>query len=158
MMSKFTAIVVASALALGAVGIADAHGNFYGQQGSGNMMGQSPCGGQWAPHNRMFNGMNLTNEQQQEMQKFMQGHRNNRQWPSIEERRQLHNIIASDNFDKQKAQSIVDSMETANKARMMQRLEEQNHMYNILTPEQKKQFNANFDNRLNQGTPAPKAQ
>ncbi|STS90008.1 Periplasmic protein [Klebsiella variicola] len=36
-------------------------------------------------------------------------------------------------------------MEAQHKAMALSRLETQNKIYNILTPEQKKQFNANFE-------------
>lgn len=60
----------------------------------------------------------------------------------------MHDIIASDSFDKAKAQAQVDKMAEQNKARMLAHMETQNKIYNILTPEQKKQFDANFEKRL----------
>lgn len=39
-------------------------------------------------------------------------------------------------------------MEEQHKAGMLRHMETQNKIYNILTPEQKKQFNANFEKRL----------
>lgn len=39
-------------------------------------------------------------------------------------------------------------MEEQRKANMLAHMETQNKIYNILTPEQKKQFNANFEKRL----------
>jgi Spy/CpxP family protein refolding chaperone len=60
----------------------------------------------------------------------------------------MHDIIASDSFDKAKAEAQIDKMAEQHKARMLAHLETQNKIYNILTPEQKKQFNANFEKRL----------
>uniref|UniRef100_UPI0018F8B2AA Spy/CpxP family protein refolding chaperone n=1 Tax=Cronobacter malonaticus TaxID=413503 RepID=UPI0018F8B2AA len=74
--------------------------------------------------------------------------------PSLEERRAMHNLIASDSFDKDKAQAQIDKMEAQHKARMLAHIETQNKIYNVLTPEQKKQFNANFEKRLTE-RPAP---
>jgi hypothetical protein len=68
--------------------------------------------------------------------------------PPLEERRAMHDIIASDSFDKAKAEAQIDKMAEQHKARMLAHLETQNKIYNILTPEQKKQFNANFEKRL----------
>ncbi len=48
-----------------------------------------------------------------------------------------------------KAQAQVNKQDEIHKARMVSRLETQNKIYNVLTPEQKKQFNENFDNRIN---------
>ena len=66
----------------------------------------------------------------------------------LEERRAMHDIIASDSFDKAKAEAQIDKMAEQHKARMLAHMETQNKIYNILTPEQKKQFNANFEKRL----------
>ena len=59
-----------------------------------------------------------------------------------------HVRVASDSFDKAKAQAQITKMEEQHKGMMLSRLETQNKIYNILTPEQKKQFNANFEKRL----------
>lgn len=60
----------------------------------------------------------------------------------------MHDIIASDSFDKAKAEAQIAKMEEQRKANMLAHMETQNKIYNILTPEQKKQFNANFEKRL----------
>ncbi|SQC92965.1 Spheroplast protein Y precursor [Cedecea neteri] len=60
----------------------------------------------------------------------------------------MHDVIASDSFDQAKAQAQVDKMAEQNKTRMLAHLQTQNKIYNILTPDQKKQFNANFEKRL----------
>ena len=60
----------------------------------------------------------------------------------------MHELIASDTFDKAKAEAQIDKMEAQHKAMALSRLETQNKIYNILTPEQKKQFNANFEKHL----------
>ncbi|WP_459613403.1 Spy/CpxP family protein refolding chaperone, partial [Enterobacter kobei] len=62
--------------------------------------------------------------------------------------RAMHDIIASDSFDKAKAEAQIAKMEEQRKANMLAHMETQNKIYNILTPEQKKQFNANFEKRL----------
>ncbi|MCR9029639.1 Spy/CpxP family protein refolding chaperone, partial [Citrobacter amalonaticus] len=51
-------------------------------------------------------------------------------------------------FDKAKAEAQITKMEEQRKASMLAHMETQNKIYNILTPEQKKQFNANFEKRL----------
>ena len=65
-----------------------------------------------------------------------------------QERRSMHELIASDTFDKAKAEAQIAKMDEQRKAHMLAHLETQNKIYNILTPEQKKQFNANFEKRL----------
>ena len=75
-------------------------------------------------------------------------HHNGKFAPHHEERRAMHDIIASDSFDKAKAEAQIAKMEEQRKANMLAHMETQNKIYNILTPEQKKQFNANFEKRL----------
>jgi len=46
-------------------------------------------------------------------------------------------------------------MAEQHKEMMLSRMETQNKIYNILTPEQKKQFNANFEKRLTERPAKP---
>ena len=92
--------------------------------------------------------LNLTDAQKQQIREIMKGQRDQMKRPPLEERRAMHDIIASDSFDKAKAEAQIDKMAEQHKARMLAHMETQNKIYNILTPEQKKQFNANFEKRL----------
>ena len=92
--------------------------------------------------------LNLTDAQKQQIREIMKGQRDQMKRPPLEERRAMHDIIASDTFDKAKAEAQIAKMEEQRKANMLAHMETQNKIYNILTPEQKKQFNANFEKRL----------
>ncbi len=105
-------------------------------------------------HDMMFQGLNLTDAQKQQIRDIRKAQREKFERPSLEERRAMHNLIASDSFDKDKAQAQIDKMEAQHKARMLAHMETQNKIYNVLTPEQKKQFNANFEKLLTE-RPAP---
>ncbi|MEX3019417.1 ATP-independent periplasmic protein-refolding chaperone Spy [Kluyvera sp. STS39-E] len=152
MMKKLTALFVASTLALGATSLAHAADTTAtttteAAQPNGKMMHQHK--GKMGPrHDMMFQGLNLTDAQKQQMRDIMKEGREHNKRPPQEEMRAMHNLIASDSFDKAKAQAQVDKMEEQHKGMMLSRLETQNKIYNILTPEQKKQFNANFEKRL----------
>jgi Spy/CpxP family protein refolding chaperone len=102
----------------------------------------------------MFKDLNLTDAQKQQVRDIMKSQRDQMKRPPLEERRAMHDIIASDSFDKAKAEAQIDKMAEQHKARMLAHMETQNKIYNILTPEQKKQFNANFEKRLTE-RPAP---
>jgi len=151
-MKKLTALFVASTLALGATSLAHAADTTAtttteAAQPNGKMMHQHK--GKMGPrHDMMFQGLNLTDAQKQQMRDIMKEGREHNKRPPQEEMRAMHNLIASDSFDKAKAQAQVDKMEEQHKGMMLSRLETQNKIYNILTPEQKKQFNANFEKRL----------
>lgn len=145
-MKKITALFVASTLALGAANLAHAADTTAAQPESKPMMHHKGMhGGQ---HEMMFKGLNLTDAQKQQIRDIMKGQRGNMKRPSLDERRAMHELIASDTFDKAKAEAQIDKMEAQHKAMALSRMETQNKIYNILTPEQKKQFNANFEKHL----------
>ena len=145
-MKKLTALFVASTLALGAANLAHAADTTTAPSDSKPMMMHHKGGpGQ---HDMMFKGLNLTDAQKQQIRDIRKGERDQMKRPPLQERRAMHDIIASDSFDKAKAEAQIDKMAEQHKARMLAHLETQNKIYNILTPEQKKQFNANFEKRL----------
>ncbi|XVB29521.1 ATP-independent periplasmic protein-refolding chaperone Spy [Citrobacter koseri] len=145
-MKKLTALFVASTLALGAANLAHAADTTTAPSDSKPMMMHHKGGpGQ---HDMMFKGLNLTDAQKQQIRDIMKGQRDQMKRPPLEERRAMHDIITSDSFDKAKAEAQIAKMEEQRKANMLAHMETQNKIYNILTPEQKKQFNANFEKRL----------
>lgn len=147
-MRKLTSVVVAMTLALGAANIVHAAADNMTPPPAGadkTMMHKPPRHG--GPH-EMFKGMNLTDAQKQQMRTVMQDAHKDMKRPSLEERRTMHSIIASDSFDQSKADAQATKMSADGKERAMKMMETQNKMYNILTPEQKKQFNQNFEKRL----------
>ncbi|WP_048956834.1 ATP-independent periplasmic protein-refolding chaperone Spy [Enterobacter bugandensis] len=149
-MRKFTALFVASTLALGATSMAFAADTA--------ITTAAPAEGKMMMHHKgkpgmhhemmMFKDLNLTDAQKQQIRDIMKSQRDQMKRPPLEERRAMHDIIASDSFDKAKAEAQIDKMAEQHKARMLAHMETQNKIYNILTPEQKKQFNANFEKRL----------
>ncbi|MHA0999847.1 ATP-independent periplasmic protein-refolding chaperone Spy [Leclercia pneumoniae] len=147
-MRKLTALFVASTLALGATSMAFAAdtATTTAAPTEGKMMHHKGKPGMH--HDMMFKDLNLTDAQKQQVRDIMKSQRDQMKRPPLEERRAMHNIIASDSFDKAKAEAQIDKMAEQHKARMLAHMETQNKIYNILTPEQKKQFNANFEKRL----------
>jgi periplasmic protein CpxP/Spy len=155
-MRKLTALFVASTLALGATSMAfaaDTATTTTAAPTEGKMM-MHHKGKPRMHHDMMFKDLNLTDAQKQQVRDIMKSQRDQMKRPPLEERRAMHDIIASDSFDKAKAEAQIDKMAEQHKAGMLARMETQNKIYNILTPEQKKQFNANFEKRLTE-RPAP---
>ena len=149
-MRKLTALFVASTLALGATSMAfaaDTATSTTAAPAEGKMM-MHHKGKPGMHHDMMFKDLNLTDAQKQQVRDIMKSQRDQMKRPPLEERRAMHDIIASDSFDKAKAEAQIDKMAEQHKARMLAHMETQNKIYNILTPEQKKQFNANFEKRL----------
>lgn len=146
-MRKLTALFVASTLALGAANLAHAADTTTAAPADAKPMMHH--NGKFAPHHdMMFKDLNLTDAQKQQVRDIMKSQRQNMKRPSLDERRAMHDLIASDTFDKAKASAQIDKMEAQHKEMMLSRMETQNKIYNILTPEQKKQFNANFEKHL----------
>lgn len=147
-MRKLTSLVVAMTLALGAANIVHAAADNITPPPAGGdkpMMHQPPHHG--GPH-EMFKGLKLTEAQKQQIHAIMKEAHKDMPRPSIDERRAMQSIIASDTFDRAKAEAQATQMAANGKARALNMLETQNKMYNVLTPEQKKQFNQNFEKRL----------
>jgi len=151
-MRKLTALFVASTLAFGAANLAHAAETTAAPADGKPMMHHK---GHKGPHEMwMFKGLNLTDAQKQQVRDIMKGQRDQMKRPPVEDLRAMHEIVASDSFDKAKAEAQIDKAQEQHKAMMLSHLETQNKIYNILTPEQKKQFNANFEKRLTE-RPAP---
>ncbi|SCC39908.1 ATP-independent periplasmic protein-refolding chaperone Spy [Kosakonia oryziphila] len=149
-MRKLTALFVASTLAFGAAGLAHAADTTAAPADGKPMMHRTGKG----LHDMMFRDLNLTVAQKQQIREIMKSQRDEMKRPQVEEMRAMHDIITSDSFDKAKAEAQIAKMEEQHKAGMLRHMETQNKIYNILTPEQKKQFNANFEKRLTE-RPAP---
>lgn len=146
-MRKLTALFVASTLAMGAANLAHAAETTTAAPADAKPMMQHK--GKFGPHHdMMFKNLNLTDAQKQQIRDIMKAQREQMKRPLLEERRAMHDIIASDTFDKAKAEAQITKMEAQRKANMLAHMENQNKIYNVLTPEQKKQYNANFEKRL----------
>ncbi|EGL6009910.1 ATP-independent periplasmic protein-refolding chaperone [Salmonella enterica] len=146
-MRKLTALFVASTLAMGAANLA--HADETNTAAPADVKPMMQHKGKFGPHHdMMFKNLNLTDAQKQQIRDIMKAQRKQMKRPPLEERRAIHDIIASDTFDKAKAEAQITKMEAQRKANMLAHMETQNKIYNILTPEQKKQYNANFEKRL----------
>ncbi|EKT5237920.1 ATP-independent periplasmic protein-refolding chaperone [Salmonella enterica] len=146
-MRKLTALFVASTLAMGAANLAHAAETTTAAPADAKPMMQHK--GKFGPHHdMMFKNLNLTDAQKQQIRDIIKAQREQMKRPLLEERRAMHDIIASDTFDKAKAEAQITKMEAQREANMLAHMETQNKIYNVLTPEQKKQYNANFEKRL----------
>ena len=143
-MRKLTALFVASTLALGATSAAFAADTATTTAAPAESKMMHHKGKPGMHHDMMFKDLNLTDAQKQQIRDIKKAEHDKMQ----DNRRAMHDLIASDSFDKAKAEAQIAKMEEQHKGMMLSRLETQNKIYNILTPEQKKQFNANFEKRL----------
>lgn len=146
-MRKLTSLILASSLAFGAASVVHAEAD--------NLTPPPAAAEQHKhPHNErghgpmMFKGLKLTEAQKQQIHEILKASRDQMQRPTVEQRRAAHAIIASDSFDRSKAEAEAAQMTANAKDRALQRLETENKLYNVLTADQKKQYNANFEKHL----------
>ena len=150
-MRKLTSLILASTLAFCAASAVHA---------AADNLTPPPAGSEKAMHKppmhhgmMMFKGLNLTDAQKTQIRDIMKESHKDFKRPSLEERRAGHAIIASDTFDRAKAEAQAEKMTADAKERAVAMMETQNKLYNVLTPEQKKQYNANFEKRLTEKGP-----
>jgi Spy/CpxP family protein refolding chaperone len=152
-MRKLTSLFLATTMALGAANIVHA---------AADNLTPPPAGSEKPMHKppmhhhgmeMMFKGLNLTDAQKAQIKTIMRDSHKEMKRPSLEERRANHSIIASDTFDQVKAEAQAAKMTADAKDRAVKMMETQNKIYNVLTPEQKKQYNANFEKRLTEKRP-----
>ncbi len=148
-MRKLTAMIVASTLALSSASFAFA----------AETTAAPATDATTAPHGKMmhhkgphhmnpFAGLNLTEQQKTQMKEIMKGSGPRPDRAAMKAQMdQMHSLVASDSFDESKVKSQIDTITKAQSDRMLERARAENKMYNLLTPEQKKQFNENYQKR-----------
>ncbi len=145
-MRKLTAMIVASTLALSSASFAFAADTTPAPDApapQGKMMHHK------GPHHmNPFAGLNLTEQQKTQMKEIMKdsGARPDRAAMKAQ-MDTMHGLVASDSFDEAKVKSQIDTITQAQSQHMLERARAENKMYNLLTPEQKKQFNENYQKR-----------
>ncbi|MEA9391059.1 ATP-independent periplasmic protein-refolding chaperone Spy [Acerihabitans sp. TG2] len=151
-MRKLTALVMATTLVLGSVQLASAADST--ADSTADTAAMAPRHGEMRHHPKqgpmmehMFKDLKLTEQQRQQMRDIARESMKTVKRPPAEQRQQMHDLIATDSFDTAKAQSLVDSMAPERNQHMLANLEMQNKMYNVLTAEQKAQFNKDFMQR-----------
>ncbi len=98
--------------------------------------------------NTMFDGINLTEQQRQQMRDLM--HQARRDGPPInlQEMETMHQLVTAKNFDQAavRAQAEKIAQEQVNRQVEMARI--RNLMFNLLTPEQKQILNQKHEQRM----------
>lgn len=99
----------------------------------------------------MFQGLNLTTEQQQKVQViYHQGQAKLAAMPMINttDRGALHNLITADKFDESLVRKQLEENSKAQIERRVEMAKIHYDMYQVLTPEQKTQAKTNYDSRM----------
>lgn len=141
-MSKLTALLVASTLALGTTATVFAAENMpaHAETATSEASSMHHKGAEKAGR---FSNLNLTDQQRQQIKELMKESYQPQNTSAKDERKELHRVIAAENFDEVKAKAYIDTISKAQSERMLARARTENKIYNLLTPEQKKQYSEN---------------
>ena len=141
-MRKLTSLILATSLAFGAASVVHAQAENLTPPPASQHRPMPPHGPDF------FHGIKLTDAQKQQVRDILKQSREQMKRPSVEQRRAAHQIVASDTFDQAKAEAEAANLAAGAKDRAFQRLQTENKLYNVLTPEQKKQYNDGYERHL----------
>ncbi|KID01404.1 LTXXQ motif protein family protein [Hafnia alvei] len=157
-MRKLTALMLASSLALGAsmanaaetTATPTAPAAPVATKADGApMMMHHQMGKQGPRHGGMFEGLKLTDQQREQMKTIAKEFRSEHKKPMMRDHfKDMHKLVASDKFDESAARAQIEANSKERNDMMLERMKMENKMYNVLTPEQKKEFNQNFEKRI----------
>ena len=100
--------------------------------------------------NTMFDGVNLSEQQRQQMRDLMHQARKDLPHINVEQMETMHRLVTAENFDQKavRAQAEVMAQEQVDRQVEMARI--RNQMFNLLTPEQKNVLNQKHEQRMQQ--------
>lgn len=98
--------------------------------------------------NTMFDGVNLTEQQRQQMRDLMHQARKDLPHINVEQLETMHRLVTAENFDQRavRAQAEVMAQEQVDRQVEMARI--RNQMFNLLSPEQKNVLNQKHELRM----------
>lgn len=85
---------------------------------------------------RMFDGINLTEQQRQQMRDLMQRARHDSPPVNISEMETMHSLVTAENFDETAVKALTEKMAQEHVSRQVEMAKVRNQMYHLLTPEQ----------------------
>ena len=146
-MRKLTAVVLASAmtLSIASAGAKDAttidemhHGGFP----TGSMTQN--------PQSHMFDGIELTEQQRQQMRDLMQQARHERPVLSVQDIETMHDLVIADKFNESAIRQQAEKQAREQVELQIEMARVRNQMYHLLTPAQQATLQKNFERRLNE--------
>lgn len=155
-MRKVTTLVIASMLAFGSTAAFAADTVATAGNWCHDFDGKMMKGGRG--HHNMFEGLNLTEQQRQQMRDLMRQHRGTKTAMPVADREAMHSLITADKFDEAAVRSQAEKMSKQQVERQVEMAKVRNQMYNLLTPEQKTALNQMHKQRMATVQQAPAAQ
>ena len=98
----------------------------------------------------MFDGINLTEHQRQQMRDLMRQARHDQPPVNVSEMETMHRLVTAENFDENAVRAQADKMAQEQVARQVEMAKVRNQMYHLLTPEQQAVLNAKHQQRMDQ--------
>ena len=144
-MRTVTAVVIASAMVLNhaSAGVADTttiDEMHHGGLTTGSMTQN--------PQSHMFDGIELTEEQRQQMRDLMQQARYERSPVSIGDIENMHGLITADTFNEAAIRAQAEKIAQAQIEQHVEMARIRNQMYHLLTPAQQAALQKNYERRL----------
>ncbi|WP_159566870.1 cell-envelope stress modulator CpxP [Budvicia diplopodorum] len=97
----------------------------------------------------MFDGLNLTEKQRQQMRDLMsQNYHDAMPKMYVDNMEAMHKLIIADKFDESAALAQAETIAKARIERQVASAKVNNQLYNLLTPEQKTKFNQNHEEMM----------
>ncbi|MBM3071615.1 cell-envelope stress modulator CpxP [Enterobacter sp. RHBSTW-00994] len=142
-MRKVTAAVMASTLAFSAfsqAAVAIIGNNESSTEGTAQHSSQS----------HMFDGINLTEHQRQQMRDLMQRARHDQPPVNVSEMETMHRLVTAENFDERAVRAQAEKMAQVQVARQVEMARVRNQMFHLLSPEQQAVLNEKHQQRMDQ--------
>ena len=98
----------------------------------------------------MFDGINLTEQQRQQMRDLMQRARHDSPPVNVSEMETMHNLVTADNFDETAVRVPAEKMAQEQVTRQVEMAKVRNQIYRLLSPEQQAVLNDKHQQRMDQ--------
>lgn len=98
----------------------------------------------------MFDGINLTEQQRQQMRDLMHRARHDSPPVNVSEMETMHNLVTAENFDETAVRAQAEKMAQEQVTRQVEMAKVRNQMYRLLTPEQQAVLNDKHQQRMSQ--------
>ena len=102
------------------------------------------------PQSHMFDGIELTEQQRQQMRDLMQQARHERPALDINDIETMHDLITAESFNETAIRGQAEKMAQAQVEQQVEMARVRNQMYHLLTPAQQATLQKTYEQRINQ--------
>ncbi|MCZ4059810.1 cell-envelope stress modulator CpxP [Pantoea sp. LMR881] len=146
-MRKVTAVVFASAMVLSHANAEAADTTTIDEMHHGGLTTGSMTQN---PQSHMFDGIELTEQQRQQMRDLMQQARHERPAISIDDIAAMHELVIADTFNEAAIRDKAEKIARVQVEQQVQMARVRNQMYHLLTPAQQATLQKNYQHRINE--------